>query len=492
MQARDRSRTPSSPEQAPAAPAQAGRKSGLGNSFLAGRLSAQPTFEDGTPVPSQRGPEVTDSFDPRHRPASVKVGQMGALVGRGSEVLLRTGKTTRSRELARVPDGSPAEVVTVDNTRIQVRVRVGQKNVTGWADAADFTTQPGVSRDEDNKALADDYAYSYFGGDHRPTAPKGTDTAQGALGDCFFIASMAAIANASPQAIKDAIQFDARSGKYTVRFYEETQSGMKPVYITVDSYLPTEKGNRKDPAYAGDPGGPLWPAIMEKAYAQWKGGYDVIGEGGTGDTAMAEISGVRSRSRNPASMRPDEVLPYFQKAQKDGLAIYAGVRNTLKMAAQSPLSGSGSGPYRGTLQQAHSWNEVEPGTLSVTDKGGKVGSARDDGEEGDKSAAILGRDVQSGSIDYQSHQVQVQYRSGRSPANAKDLVVEFEYHGMLNSQKTIIGNHAYAFERVVNGNMLQFYNPWGSYQPSPITAQEFLQYFDSLSTNAVPKNKTAG
>ena len=37
---------------------------------------------------------------------------------------------------------------------------------------------------------------------------------------------------------------------------------------------------------------------------------------------------------------------------------------------------------------------------------------------------------------------------------------------------------------------LEVYNPWGSYQPKPITAGEFLQYFDSLATNQVPKDKT--
>ena len=65
----------------------------------------------------------------------------------------------------------------------------------------------------------------------------------------------------------------------------------------------------------------------------------------------------------------------------------------------------------------------------------------------------------------------------------------FEYEGVLDVNKTIIANHAYAFEGVV-GKELQFYNPWGSYQPKPITPAEFLTYFDSLTTNAPPAAKT--
>ena len=61
----------------------------------------------------------------------------------------------------------------------------------------------------------------------------------------------------------------------------------------------------------------------------------------------------------------------------------------------------------------------------------------------------------------------------------------------MDPAKVIIGNHAYAFERVVGKDQLQFYNPWGSYQPKPITAAEFLRHFDALSTNAVPKGKTS-
>jgi hypothetical protein len=433
--------------------AQAGAEAGVGNAALAAGLGGRsaPTFDDGTPIPQHRGPEVTAGFDPATRAARFEAGEKGALIGKGTDVLVRSGQTSRSRELGRVADGTPCEVISSKGAAVQVRVRLNNKMVVGWVEAASFSVQPGMIKSDEDPALTADFPFAFFGGDHDPTAPKGTDTAQGALGDCFFIASMAAVANANPQAISEAITYDKASGKYTVRFYEEGRGGsMKPVYITVDAYLPTS-GARNDPAFAGDPGQPLWPAIMEKAYAQWKGGYDVIGEG--------------------------------------GLAVYAGVRNTSQGTVQQPLTG-GSGKYSGQLRQNHAWSEVEPGTLRVTDAKGRVQPAYDEGEEGDKTGAMKGKDLSGGSIDYKGSRLDLQYRSGKQPESASDLSVQFEFHGMMDPAKVIIGNHAYAFERVVGKDQLQFYNPWGSYQPKPITAAEFLRHFDALSTNAVPKGKT--
>ncbi len=463
----------------------------MGNQALLAQLQGGPTFEDGTPIPTHQGAEVTGDFDPATRDKTVQAGASGALIGDGATVKITTGRTSRSKLLAEVPDGTACEVLQVTATKMQVSVRVGDKMEVGWTYKALFSDQPGLSTDEYDKDLHDAFPFAYFEGDHDPTAPKGNDTAQGALGDCFFIASMAAIANASPSTISDAITYNQAANTYTVRFHEEDYSGrMKPVDITVDAYLPVS-GARNDPAYAGDPGQALWPAIMEKAYAQWKGGYSVIGEGGTGHTAMAEITGVRSRSKNPSSMREADVVPYFEGAMADGLAIYAGVRNTMESAVQSPLRGSSEGPYTGTLSQTHNWNQVEHGTLTISDKKGAVASARDTGQEGQRKGDIVGRDVAEGELEYESSRVSLKYDEGRMPETASDLEARFEYHGMLNASKVIIGNHAYAFERVVEGDKLQFYNPWGSYQPKPITAAEFLEYFDSLSTNAAPANKTA-
>ncbi len=425
------------------------------------------------------------------RVSSLKKGMKGALVGSGDPITLSA--TASGGQGESVDDGSACLVLAVSGDRAKVRVRKGEKNVDGWVDRALFSDNPGLTRDEDDKKLMDDYVFQKFDGDLSPVNPTGKDTAQGAVGNCFLIAAMAAVANASPSTIQQAITYNKEKGTYTVRFFEEGRGGSrKAVHVEVDEYLPVERGTA-DPAYAGDPGVPLWPAIMEKAYAKWKGGYDVIGEGGDGGAAMAELTGARSIARNPAAMRESEVIPYFEKATQDGKAIYAGVYDGKGAATSSPLSGSADGPYTGRVSHGHKWNEIIPGSVRITDSAGKAPAARDRGKEGDTEGKLEGSGVKSGTVGYKESDngsIELAYTKGRGPAEGGDLQVDFRYQGVLNADKLLIGNHAYAFEGVVDGTLLQFYNPWGSYQPKPITPAEFLEYFDSLAVNQAPKAKT--
>lgn len=429
------------------------------------------------------------------RPSKLTKGQNGALIGTESTVSLTRSADGKGRAAAEVPDGSAATILQVSGSRIKVRVRSGAKNVDGWVDGAVFSDQPALTRDEDNAKLADDYVYSKVEGDHSPVNPTGKDTAQGAAGDCFLIASMAAVANASPGAIRDMVTYDAGKGTYTVRFYEEQGRGAaKPVYIEVDSYLPTEKTSRKDPSYAGDEGGVMWSAIIEKAYAKWKGGYDVIGEGGTGEEALAAITGARSRNKNPSSMKEDEVVPFFKQAQKDGQAIYAGVKNSAASAVQKPFRGTGDAPFVGKLTHTHRWNEIHPGSIVISDTKGNAEDVYDSGSHGDKTGELSGGGLREGSVTYKGDDkdtLELDFAKDKGPDAGGDLEVAFDYEGVLDVAKTIIGNHAYAFEGVVGGE-LQFYNPWGTYQPKPITPAEFLRHFDSLTTNTPPPAKTQG
>lgn len=483
---RGESSGPAATERAQQAPRVGGdRQSRLGNQAVAEQARAE-----GSEKPKGRRPSQRAVVGGTSRPDQIRSGVHGALIGAAEIVVHATedGKQTA----ARVPDGTAAEVLSTKGERLKVRVRSGDQNVEGWVDAAVFSDQPALTRDEEDTSKADDLVYSKFEGDHSPQAPTGKDTAQGAAGDCFLIASMAAVANASPATIEKAISYNAEKGSYTVRFYEEEgRNRYKPVDIEVDAWLPTAADNRKDPSYAGDQGGKLWPAILEKAYAKWKGGYDVIGEGGYGDQAMAELTGARSQSKNPSSMAEKDVVPYFEQARKDQKAIYAGVIDTAKSDTQTPFSGSGDGPLRGTLKHTHRWNHVKPGTVRVEDTKGKAGSARDQGQEGAKTGRLVGTNVASGNIDYKSNVTELAYKAGLGPADAKDLAVSFEYEGVVDVNKMLIGNHAYAFESVLPDGTLQFYNPWGTYQPKPVTASEFLKYFNSLSTNQPPAEKTA-
>lgn len=143
-----------------------------------------------------------------------------------------------------------------------------------------------------------------------PNGIQASDVRQGAIADCYFAAAMAAVASANPEAIDKAIK-DNQDGTFTVTFFEvDWQGNAKPHKVTVDADLPWNKGADL-PAYAqstekvdGKPGMELWPSILEKAYAQWKGSYDDIGHGGNSGRVMEALTGKRSKPENTTDADP--------------------------------------------------------------------------------------------------------------------------------------------------------------------------------------------
>ncbi len=466
----------------------------VGNSALQQSLPAPASDESSLLTEDSDLQHMPDKFGTTGTKTPPSSNAWGALIGRGKDVPL-TAEPGKGAVVATVPDGQPVQVKEVAETYMKVTARVGEKEVTGWAKNTLFSEQPSLAEDEDAPGMKQDLEYNKFEGDLSAAgAPeKNTPTTQGGLGDCYLIASMASIHFANPDFAKRMVTYDKKKKKYTVTFYSAGGYGpMTPVKIEVDGYLPTKKGDPSDPAYAGDVGGTeaLWGAIVEKAYAKWKGGYGAI-EGGSGATAMAEMTGQRSTAKSPSAMKEADVVPFFQNAQKNGLAIYGGVRDSVKADKQTPFSGTGEGPYTGTLTQPHKWNEVQTGSVNITDKGNKVGSMTDTKNTA-KEGSLRGRDTKSGKVEYKDSKLEVQFNKGKKPDKAADLEVNWETHGVVNLAKLLIGNHAYSFSSVTPDGLLQFYNPWGSYQPKPITAAEFLASFDSLATNQVPKDKVGG
>ncbi|MCU0916486.1 MAG: choice-of-anchor D domain-containing protein [Planctomycetes bacterium] len=99
--------------------------------------------------------------------------------------------------------------------------------------------------------------------------PSPQDVNQGALGDCYFLASLAATAQQSPTTITSMF-IDNGDDTFTVRFYNNSVVE----YVTVDRQLPTNASSRL--IYDGrtritsiiSPTNELWSPLAEKAYAQ--------------------------------------------------------------------------------------------------------------------------------------------------------------------------------------------------------------------------------
>lgn len=127
------------------------------------------------------------------------------------------------------------------------------------------------------------------------------DIAQGGLNDCYVVGGIAAVARQNPDLVKNAVR-DNGDGTYTVTFYEKDNGFLGIPGFGDDSYKKVEitvSGDFSDKAAQGSGDftngegekAEIWPKIVEKAYAQYKGGYDAIDNGGNSAEIMSLLTG---------------------------------------------------------------------------------------------------------------------------------------------------------------------------------------------------------
>lgn len=112
---------------------------------------------------------------------------------------------------------------------------------------------------------------------------KALDVKQGGMGDCFYLASLAAVAETNPEFIRDNIWF--KDGRYHVRLYEQGFfSKPHEKIVDVDPTVAQNGVRDKD-------GQVSWMSVYEAAYAQHEGGYSQIEKGGLAQDALPIITG---------------------------------------------------------------------------------------------------------------------------------------------------------------------------------------------------------
>ena len=151
--------------------------------------------------------------------------------------------------------------------------------------------------------------------DEAPADPN--DVSQGAIADCYLVASLAALAYADPSVIERAIR-ENPDGTYTVTFYEDG----KPIEIVVTADFPMRSGQPVfagygDQSASGDV--ELWIMIIEKAWAQYKGSWAAI-EGGWAGDPLAAITGQPSTYLPSGTFEIEDVQTYLD----EGYAVTAG------------------------------------------------------------------------------------------------------------------------------------------------------------------------
>ncbi len=167
------------------------------------------------------------------------------------------------------------------------------------------------------------------------------DVIQGSIGDCYMVAAFSAVAHSDPKAIENAIK-DNGDGTYTVRFYEKTSSystTSRPVEITIDGDLPTSGGSSSKYANGRDRK-ELWVGLLEKAYAQWKGGYEQVGNGGISGDVMQALTGKSYRYTSLSYSSADTVFSQIKAGAAAGKPMAAGTHGQ-----DSGVDYTGTGVY---------------------------------------------------------------------------------------------------------------------------------------------------
>jgi hypothetical protein len=186
--------------------------------------------------------------------------------GGGNDVLIAidnaTGDSTQG-------DGG-ADAVWVDRNAAALDRVFGASTADTVQHVSRFAN--GADRTLDGDRLADPVVksgQSYRQFANRPlfssAGPLPTDVNQGALGDCYLLAGLAAIADDSPYTVRgNVVDFD--DGTYGVRLGDD--------FYRVDNDLPVT-GNSNSPAYASlGREGSMWVAVVEKAFAHYRTAYN--------------------------------------------------------------------------------------------------------------------------------------------------------------------------------------------------------------------------
>ncbi|WKG02335.1 C2 family cysteine protease [Mycolicibacterium sp. HK-90] len=137
--------------------------------------------------------------------------------------------------------------------------------------------------------------------------PSSADIGQNALGDCYLVAAMGALADADPERIKNKISFNPETGEFDVTLWDGNEWRHVPVtQADIDANMAAQGGSgldTDDPTQINHQGA-LWPAVIESAYGKLKApGQNLlpgIGQGGQTSAAMEALTGNRGTSIDPS------------------------------------------------------------------------------------------------------------------------------------------------------------------------------------------------
>ena len=204
--------------------------------------------------------------------------------------------------------------------------------------------------------------------------PSRADARQGALGDCYFIAAVASIADRNPDAVRNMF-VDNGDGTYTVRFYNAS-AGVAD-YVTVSRRLPAQYNGAL--GYSGyglsvsSTSTTVWIALAEKAYAQWNetgnegrdgtNRYAAI-EGGWMGFVNAQVLGTASSNYSVNSTNKQTLITALNSQKAVTIGTYSSVSAGLYGSHAYLVTGYEASTD--TFRLHNPWGVSHPGALSYS------------------------------------------------------------------------------------------------------------------------------
>ena len=226
-------------------------------------------------------------------------------------------------------------------------------------------------------------ARDLWGDDGRPGA---NDVQQKGIGDCFLVAAAGAVAQQTPDIIRNGIDFDEKSGNLSVRLFKQGQWHQVEVTqvelrdnlaVQGASSFQSSSPSRPDPRHP-DAGHGLWPAVYEVGYAKlewgsWKSGQRMLRQGGNPADALQAITG-----EAPVSLTAKDVSE--MGAERAAERINAELANGKRI-----VMGTNTDPW----QRVKSAGDVRGWFYGINDRLARPGTTTD-GVDGNHAYMVMG------------------------------------------------------------------------------------------------------
>ncbi len=178
-------------------------------------------------------------------------------------------------------------------------------------------------------------------GDFFEEAAEPTDPKQGALGDCYLIAALSAVAWARQDLILHRTRRTDTGQQNFVDQIDFHKNGSTE-RIEVTERVPVRQGSDRCLYARSNEAGEIWPGVFEKAYAKWKTNnstdqpdYRKI-SGGVGVFACAELTGGKASYNWTTSHSADDLWHMVRQHSAGNKTVHPMVASTYNSNRDAP------------------------------------------------------------------------------------------------------------------------------------------------------------